>query len=177
MVSDSLIKPCQDPARKIYQKLEDGDAEGIEVLSIGEYKFISFGGMEDCSGSLSMEGAFNFTFDFNKAANLLNIIGEVKKDRVSGCIDIDNNISLFENGTLSIRGKNENKIRERVKDILSILIRSRDCVECGICTGRCPQNALFIDAGINVDETKCEHCGKCLRPCTVSDFEKDIILK
>jgi phosphoadenosine phosphosulfate reductase len=147
--------------------------DGIEINSIGDYKFISLGGFEDCEGKISLEGIFNFKFDGSRAANLLNILGEVTVDESSNSCSIGEDITLFFNGTLSIKGDSKEQIQKKLKQIHNILIRSNDCVQCGICVSRCPENVITVDEGLNLDPLKCNHCKKCLGPCTVIDFEKD----
>ncbi|NJE13541.1 phosphoadenosine phosphosulfate reductase family protein [Thermococcus sp. LS2] len=46
--------------------------------------------------------------------------------------------------------------------------RAYECVGCGVCVGRCPENALSINPKtrkIIVDYTKCIHCRECMEVC------------
>ncbi|UCH88879.1 MAG: phosphoadenosine phosphosulfate reductase family protein [Thermoplasmata archaeon] len=169
----SSVQPKPDIAIKESPELD----KSSEIYSIGSYKFISAGGYEDCKGSMSLEGIFNFKFDFEKVATLLNIIDEVDVDRNTRSCSIDSKITLFENGALAIQAKDKKEIDKRLKRILNIIVRSKDCVECGICVSRCVNDALVVSEGLDLDVKKCTHCGECLGPCTVVDFEKDNVIE
>ncbi len=57
------------------------------------------------------------------------------------------------------------------KEARSLLIRSQECVGCGICLGRCPVNALILKNGkIELYEDLCVHCLDCLGKCPVEEF-------
>lgn len=147
--------------------------EGTEVYSVRNYRCISLGGFEDCKGEMSLEGVFDFDFDFERISNLLNILGESKKDENARSCMIDTDITVFSNGTISIKGHDKKSITKVLKDIHNLIVRSLDCVDCGICESRCSTGALKIESGLQLDPKKCTHCKKCLGPCTVINFDID----
>ncbi len=58
-----------------------------------------------------------------------------------------------------------------LKEAESLLIRSQECVGCGICTGRCPVAALVLeDNRVRVLEDRCIHCLECLGKCPAEEF-------
>lgn len=58
-----------------------------------------------------------------------------------------------------------------IEKALQVIYQSEECVGCGICTGRCDRNALYLkDGRVWVDEEKCIHCTKCLGPCPAFVF-------
>jgi phosphoadenosine phosphosulfate reductase len=146
--------------------------ENSEVYSIGPYHFISLGGFEDCKGALSLEGVFDFDIDFENTVKLLNIIGEAKLDDIGSSCNVGTKITLFKNGTLSITGPDKKRLIKTLRNIQSIIIRNKNCVECGICVARCPNDALSNENGIRIDIPLCTHCRQCLGPCAVVDFER-----
>jgi ferredoxin len=121
-----------------------------------------------------LEGVFDFDFDFGSSCRLLNIIGEVNYDEEAGTCSIGPDITLFQNGTLSITGPDKKSLLKTLRKIHGILIRNRDCVECGICVARCPNDAIKNENGIVMDINSCVHCEKCLGPCAVVDFERGV---
>ena len=58
-----------------------------------------------------------------------------------------------------------------LKEGRSLLIRSQECVGCGICLGRCPVNALELKNNmVELEEDKCIHCLDCLGNCPAEEF-------
>jgi len=52
-----------------------------------------------------------------------------------------------------------------------IIYESEECVGCGICTGRCENDALYLEDGkVWVNEEKCIHCTKCIGSCPAYAF-------
>lgn len=55
---------------------------------------------------------------------------------------------------------------------IQVIYESEECVGCGICTGRCDKNALYLkDNRVWVDDKRCIHCTKCLGPCPAYVFK------
>ncbi|MEM1725243.1 MAG: hypothetical protein QXW71_05705, partial [Thermoplasmata archaeon] len=58
-----------------------------------------------------------------------------------------------------------------IEKAMQVIYQSEECVGCGICTGRCERNALFLNNGkVWVNEDSCIHCTKCLGPCPAYVF-------
>ncbi len=58
-----------------------------------------------------------------------------------------------------------------VKEAKSLIIRSQECIGCGICLGRCPVGALYLENGkIAIKEERCIHCLDCLGKCPAEEF-------
>jgi phosphoadenosine phosphosulfate reductase len=174
---ETKLRPDHFETQTEPSKIQEDIGEESEIYTIGNYRFISLGGFEDCKGSLSLEGVFSFAFDFERISKLLNILGVVTIDENLDSFSLSSNINMFKNGTLSIQGEDKTKIDKNLENIHKIIVRSKDCVKCGICTSRCPTNALFIDNELNLDPSKCNHCRKCLGPCTVIDFNRDVSIE
>lgn len=56
------------------------------------------------------------------------------------------------------------------------IINSSQCVACGVCTIKCPKNAISIFKGITsvVDETKCVGCSLCHKVCPANAVSMEI---
>ncbi len=61
---------------------------------------------------------------------------------------------------------------EHVKEAESLIKRAIGCVGCGVCLGRCPTGALYLDdeGKIRIKEDACIHCLDCMGPCPAEDF-------
>jgi phosphoadenosine phosphosulfate reductase len=153
---------------------EEQSSEGApEIHTVGKYRFISAGGYEDCKGEISLEGIFDFDFDFNRVSNLLNIMSEVKIDDETKSAVIGRGTVIFDNGSMSVQAETKEKVNRVLRDIHNLIVRSRDCVKCGICESRCPSGALSCEPELDLDPAICDHCRKCMGPCAVIDFESD----
>ncbi len=55
---------------------------------------------------------------------------------------------------------------------------SSKCVQCGLCVGVCPVNAMRLtEKGIEIDVEKCTGCGICVKGCPVAALQlKKIVL-
>ncbi len=76
-------------------------------------------------------------------------------------------------GTYSINPKGEISVRaDFFTQAKSLIIRSQECVGCGICLARCPVNALLLDEDkkVKIEEEKCIHCLDCLGKCPAEEF-------
>ena len=58
------------------------------------------------------------------------------------------------------------------KEAKSLILRAIGCVGCGVCLGRCPTNALYLDEEkkIKIKEELCVHCLDCMGPCPAENF-------
>lgn len=54
-----------------------------------------------------------------------------------------------------------------------ITLDERECVDCGLCIGVCPTDALILDKDWNLvfDKEKCILCENCVNPCPVRVIE------
>ncbi|MFW5953327.1 MAG: phosphoadenosine phosphosulfate reductase family protein [Candidatus Natronoplasma sp.] len=57
------------------------------------------------------------------------------------------------------------------EEVLKLHKKALNCVECGVCVGRCERDAVFFEKGIKIDPEKCIHCGRCLGKCPVVHFD------
>ena len=136
-------------------------------------------GYTDCKYGLSQEGVFNKELDMARVVNLSNIIGEPMFDKSNGyCALKDGTIDIFPEGGIVIKGKNKQEIQRKSKKVHAIILRAMECIGCGICIGRCKNNALQLDEEngawvVSVKPEHCDHCSGCLGPCPVINFNAD----
>lgn len=134
-------------------------------------------GFTDCKFGLSQEGVFNKELDIVRVANLANIVGKVKYDEADGYCTINELIDIFPEGAIVVKGKSQKEIKNRVSKTNAVVFRALECLGCGICIGRCENEALILDKSTNLEQVKiiedrCTHCGECLGPCPVVNFNE-----
>src|SRR5699024_2108334 len=134
-----------------------------------ESKLVLQEGVSPCTLGFSIEGAFNKPLDLVRTASLLNILGETTINEEEGWCSAAN-ITLFEEGALIAKDKEEKLLRAKVETVRKIAVKAAECVGCGVCIGKCTQNALRLEEGKIFIGEGCIHCGKCLEPCPALTF-------
>ncbi|MCL2786268.1 MAG: phosphoadenosine phosphosulfate reductase family protein, partial [Methanomassiliicoccaceae archaeon] len=131
-------------------------------------------GYSPCVLGFSVEGALSRPISIEKLRRLAGILG---KD-VSVDDDLQwlsaGNITVFREGSMISKGPDEDKVRETMRKMYGIIIRSEQCVCCSLCIARCPKGALSADSeGVILDHGKCVQCEKCLGPCPAVNFREE----
>ena len=85
---------------------------------------------------------------------------------------VRNMLAALPEGTYKISENNLTVQENFLNEAKSLIIRSQECVGCGICLGRCPVNALYLDdeEKIRIKEERCIHCLDCLGKCPAEEF-------
>lgn len=135
-------------------------------------RFSSTEGYSPCVEGLSMEGVFTHPLNMERVGNMLNAIGEVVTSPDGRIAEVDG-ITVFAEGPVMVKAKDEDELRAKASALKQIVIRAMECAGCGICVGRCPTGALVVDGRTHIDEALCDHCGSCLGPCPVVSFRED----
>jgi phosphoadenosine phosphosulfate reductase len=135
-------------------------------------EFRSTSGYSPCVEGLSMEGVFSRTLPMAMVSNMLNIIGEVTTSPDGNIAEV-RSITVFAEGPVMIKAKDEKELREKAAVLKEIVFRAVDCAGCGICLGRCRNGALELDGRIKINKSKCSHCGECLGPCPAVKFREE----
>ncbi|AGB05383.1 PAPS reductase/FAD synthetase family protein [Aciduliprofundum sp. MAR08-339] len=97
-----------------------------------------------------------------------------KSIRFNKEVDIDSMLNMLyalpegswreRDGEIEVSEKYEREAR-------SLIVRSQECIGCGICLARCPVSALHLHNGkIKLMEDRCIHCLDCLGKCPVEEF-------
>jgi phosphoadenosine phosphosulfate reductase len=132
-------------------------------------------GFIDCKYGLSLEGVFTKKLDMARVINLMNILGEPVFNKMTGYCTLNDRIDIYPEGVIVVKGSSPKEIKKHVNKMHAIVRRAMECIGCGVCIGRCKENALHINNTenrnqISLDEERCQQCGKCLGPCPVVNF-------
>jgi phosphoadenosine phosphosulfate reductase len=141
-------------------------------------------GTNSCVDGISREGMLGDGVPWESFIELLNILGDVRKDPDTNGVTVEPNhwqmkrkaLEVFPDGTLVVRARDEGGLNERVRDLLSVIKRAIGCIGCSICVGRCPTGALRVskESGrIGLDAELCIHCSACMGPCPAEVFVED----
>jgi len=129
-------------------------------------------GYSPCVEGLSMEGTFNRPLDMTRVSNILNMIGPVTTSPDGNIAEVQR-ITVFGEGAVMVRAKDEAELRRRTRQVREAVTRAMECVGCGICVARCRKGALRLEERIVIDADLCDHCGSCFGPCPVVSFKED----
>jgi phosphoadenosine phosphosulfate reductase len=131
-------------------------------------------GHSPCVLGFSVEGALSRSVDIGRLRRLAGIMGkDISMDDDGQWLSVGN-ITVFREGSVISKGAAEDKVREAMKKMHNIIIRSEQCVCCSLCAARCPHGALSLnDNGIILNDGKCTQCEKCLGPCPAVNFRDD----
>lgn len=140
-------------------------------------------GYGSCVDGLSKEGILGKDIIWDRTIDILKIIGTVMMiEGTDGYSVRPQNwrmkrpaIEIYRDGTMVIRGGDEEEIRDLERRFVSVLKRAAGCVGCQICIGRCEKRAIELDdqGRITIDDSRCVHCGMCLGPCPAESFGSD----
>ncbi len=123
-----------------------------------------------CVEGFRIMGAIDPPLDLFESINIMNLVGEVVLDEERGKCRVAG-ISVYDDGALVARGGKPQGIRDRVTRLYKALVKGLECVGCGVCIGNCTEDALsLVEGKIRVDESLCNHCGKCIEPCPTLSF-------
>ncbi len=110
-------------------------------------------------------------------------MGDLLEDDIESCEALDITSSIEEmlehartKNLLNAISSEENISNEDLgrEEVLRIHKKALYCVECGVCVGRCQNDALFFEEGIKIDPERCVNCGKCLGKCPVVHFDRRV---
>ncbi|MGA1820042.1 MAG: phosphoadenosine phosphosulfate reductase family protein [Thermoplasmatota archaeon] len=163
-----------DPALMSRRKARGSEGSILELVP----------GTNTCDDGISREGLLGKEVPWDEFVELLNILGSVEVDRGTGGVSVTPNgwgmkrkaLEVFPDGTLVMRGPDVKALRKLQTDLVSVIKRAMGCIGCSICAGRCPSDALEVDAGggrIRLEPALCRHCSACLGPCPAEAFVDD----
>jgi phosphoadenosine phosphosulfate reductase len=170
----AFVKDLIDQKGLNLRRVND-DSESPEELVAEKFTFYMGDIRPSCTDDLTTEGVFNRSFDLERSSRLLAIFGLTVYDEETNVASIGRTLTATGEGSLTVNAPTKKEIENHLTTALEIIIRSEECVGCGICIGRCDQEALFLnnDGKVDIFPKLCVHCRKCLGKCPVTDFRDD----
>jgi phosphoadenosine phosphosulfate reductase len=141
-----------------------------EQKATGQMRFHLQEGFSPCIAGFSIEGAFDRSLDLKRLANLLNMVDEVTYLESDGYVSVPG-VMIYEEGALVGKGKDKERIKEKIEKVRKAAVKAEECAGCGVCIARCVEGALSLQQGkVTVEVTRCIHCGRCIDPCPATSF-------
>ena len=128
-------------------------------------------GYSPCVIGYSIEAALSRPIDIGRLKGFLIIIGsKIQEDPEGQWVSV-NNITVYREGSIISKANVEKDARANIDKLFELIIRSEQCVGCGLCAARCRQGALrMVDGRVEIDPDECIWCQDCLGPCPAVNF-------
>ena len=131
-------------------------------------------GYSPCVIGYSVEAAVSRPVDLDRLAGFMQILGRtVEKDPDGQWVSVDY-ITMYREGAIISKANVERDARNTIDKLFQLIIRSEQCVGCGLCAARCEQHALRMENGrVEIDPDECIRCQDCFGPCPAVNFRAD----
>ncbi|MCQ2053198.1 MAG: phosphoadenosine phosphosulfate reductase family protein, partial [archaeon] len=128
-------------------------------------------GYSPCIIGYSIEAALSRPINLERFVDFAHILARsVEKDVNSQWVSI-NNITIYREGAIISKANVEADARSAINKLFKLIIRSEQCVGCGLCVARCEQHALYIaNRRVEINPDECIRCQNCFGPCPAANF-------
>lgn len=138
--------------------------KGLLTITIQE-------GYSPCVIGYSIEAALSRPIDLERFANFAQILGRTIEKEVNGQWVSVNYITVYREGAIISKANVEADARSAINKLFKLIVRSEQCVGCGLCVARCEQHALYMFNGkVEINPDMCIRCQDCLGPCPAVNF-------
>jgi phosphoadenosine phosphosulfate reductase len=130
-------------------------------------------GYSPCVMGYSVEAALTRPVDIDRLAKFAKILGKDVKLEEGMYVSIGD-LTVYTEGVIISKGKDLENVKESIRTVFEILIKSEECCGCRQCTSRCPTGAIkLVNEKVEMDPSKCVSCRKCLCPCPSVKYSAD----
>lgn len=128
-------------------------------------------GYSPCVIGYSIEAALSRPIDLDRLAGFMQALGRtVEKDPDGQWASVDY-ITIYREGAIISKASVEQDARTEIERLFELVIRSEQCVGCGLCAARCEQHALYMkDGRVEINPDECIWCKGCFGPCPALNF-------
>ena len=140
-------------------------------------------GVSPCvSGGYSVEGVISTPSrrPFAKVGEALKTVGRTRISEEYGVALTkagDSTIKAFAGGQVVATAPTPEKASAAFEAGVKAFLRAQLCTMCGICAKNCGKRAISLKDGIEVDEERCVHCGRCVEACVVAHYYDKLVLE
>ncbi len=128
-------------------------------------------GYSPCVIGYSVEGALSRPVDLNRLEGFGHILGRLVELEPDGQWLTIDYLTVYREGSIISKANVEKDARNMMDKIFELIIRSEQCVGCGLCAARCQQKALYMkDGRVEINPDECIRCQDCFGPCPAVNF-------
>lgn len=133
-------------------------------------------GHSPCVMGYSVEAALSRPIDLVKLKPYMHAIGwSVELDEENNTLTADH-LTIYGEGSIISKANVERDARARIDEAFQLIVRSEQCIGCGLCVARCTPGALYMkDGKVEIHEDDCIFCKDCFGPCPAVRFASNDI--
>jgi phosphoadenosine phosphosulfate reductase len=162
-VRDEVSRMTGKDVSEIARQSFEGDGGPLRI-SVQE-------GYSPCVIGYSVEAAVSRPIDLERLrpfARALAINNEVDP---SGDFMTADFVTVYREGSVISKANIERDARANMDRMWQLIVRSEQCVGCGLCAARCGMDALYMkDGRVEMEEDLCIRCKDCFGPCPALNF-------
>ena len=162
-VRDEVSRMTGKDVSEIARQSFEGDGGPLRI-SVQE-------GYSPCVIGYSVEAAVSRPIDLERLrpfARALAINNEVDP---SGDFMTADFVTVYREGSVISKANIERDARANMDRMWQLIVRSEQCVGCGLCAARCGMGALYMkDGRVEMEEDLCIRCKDCFGPCPALNF-------
>ena len=131
-------------------------------------------GYSPCVIGYSVESALSRPIDLKRLKPFTHAIGWSVELADGNDILTADMLTFYGEGSIISKANVEQDARTRMDEAFQLVVRSEQCIGCGLCAARCTQGALYMkDGRVEVREDDCIFCKDCFGPCPAVRFGSD----
>lgn len=164
-VRDEVTRVTGKELPEISRKAKPG--EGPVAIKIQD-------GYSPCTLGFSVEAALSRPIDLAKLKPYLRALAWVVEHNEAENYIEAGLVTIYGEGSIISKAHVEADARRAVDETFQLIVRSEQCVGCGLCAARCSHGALYMEDGkVKINEDECIFCKDCYGPCPAVRFGAD----
>ena len=131
-------------------------------------------GFSPCVIGYSVEAALSRPIDLKKLKPFTHAIAwQVELDEENDILTAGF-VTFYGAGSIISKANVDKDALAHMNEAFQLVVRSEQCIGCGLCVARCGPGALYMDNGVvSIYEDECIFCKDCFGPCPAVRFGRD----
>lgn len=131
-------------------------------------------GYAPCVIGYSVEAAVSGPIDLKRLKPFTHALGwSVVLNETDNTLEVDY-VTFYGEGAIISKANIKNDADQHMDEAWQLVVRSHQCVGCGLCVARCKPRALYIENGkVEINEDECIYCKDCYGACPAVRFAAD----